>query len=145
MKQTIELNIPQQLQMLCELLETTPQQILQGFINDMSLEAGSNGSDERRMAVEYFMRCGYGMHRYEFEEVEQMFDGLNWLRWQQYEKKGAAFKALQKQFLKEWFNEWQAKMKSGQWPGFFLFNWKEKNIMPYLYPVKKNGLFKTGI
>lgn len=104
MKQTITLEIPKQLQMLCELLETTPQQVLQSFINDVSLEVNSSGSDERRMAVEHFMRVGYGMHRYGFEEVEQMFDGLNWLRWQQYEKKGKAFKALRKQFLKEWFN-----------------------------------------
>jgi hypothetical protein len=112
MKQTIELQIPQQLEMLCELLETTPQQILQTFVNDVSLEVNSSGSDEREQAVSYFMRCGHGMHRYEFDEVEQMFDGLNWLRWQQYEKKGAAFKALQNQFLKEWFNEWKAKMKT---------------------------------
>ena len=112
MKQTIELNIPQQLQMLCELLETTPQQVLQVFINDVSLEVNSSGSDERSQATCYFMRCGYGMHRYEFDQVEQMFDGLNWLRWQQYEKKGAAFKALQKQFLKEWSAEWKAKMKA---------------------------------
>jgi hypothetical protein len=114
MKKQITLNVPEQLQMLCELLETTPEQILQAFINDVSLEVNSSGGDERRMAVEYFMRCSYGMHRYEFEEIEQMFDGLNWLRWQQYEKKGKAFKALQIQFLKEWFNEWKAKMKSGQ-------------------------------
>ena len=114
MKRQITLEIPRQLAMLCELLETTPEQVLQAFINDLSLEVNSSGSDERRMAVEYFMRVGYGMHCYEFEEVEQMFDGLNWLRWQQYEKKGKAFKALQSQFLKEWFNEWKAKMKSGQ-------------------------------
>ena len=111
MKQTIELEIPKQLQMLCELLETTPQAVLQVFINDVSLEVNSSGSDERSEATGYFMRCGYGMHRYEFDQVEQMFDGLNWLRWQQYEKKGAAFKALQKQFLKEWFTEWKAKMQ----------------------------------
>jgi len=60
MKQMIELNVPKQLELLCDLLETTPQQILQGFINDVSLEVNSNGSDERRMAVEYFMRCSYG-------------------------------------------------------------------------------------
>ena len=111
MKQTITLDVPKQLQMLCELLETTPQAVLQAFINDVSLEVNSSGSDERSQATSYFMRCGYGMHRYEFEEVQQMFDGLNWLRWQQYEKKGAAFKALQKQFLKEWFKEWQGKCK----------------------------------
>jgi hypothetical protein len=101
MKQQMTLEIPKQLELICELLETTPQKVLQDFINDVSLEINSNGSDERRMAVEYFMRVGYGMHRYEFEEVETMFDGLNWLRFQQYEKKGAAFKALQQQFLKE--------------------------------------------
>ena len=112
MKQTIELKIPKQLQMLCELLETTPQAVLQAFINDVSLEVDSSGSDERSQATSYFMRCGYGMHRYEFDQVEQMFDGLNWLRWQQYEKKGAAFKKLQQQFLKEWLNEWKAKIKT---------------------------------
>ena len=114
MKKQITLNIPRQLLLLCDLLETTPEQVLQGFINDVSLEVNSSGSDEREQAVSYFMRCGYGMHRYDFEEVDQMFSGLNWLRWQQYEKKGKAFKALQSQFLKEWFNEWKAKMKSGQ-------------------------------
>lgn len=112
MKRPINLEIPKQLELICELLETSPQQVLQSFINDLSLEVESSGSDERRMAVEYFMRVGYGMHRYEFEEVEQMFDGLNWLRFQQYEKKGKAFKTLQRQFLKEWFSEWKAKQKA---------------------------------
>ena len=111
MKRTITLEIPKQLELICDLLETNPEQVLQTFINDVSLEVNSSGSDERRMAVEYFMRCGYGMHRYEFDEVETMFDGLNWLRWQQYEKKGTAFKKLQKQFLDEWHQEWKAKQK----------------------------------
>jgi hypothetical protein len=111
MKQTIELEIPRQLALICELLETTPQAVLQAFINDVSLEVNSSGSDERSQAVSYFRRVGYGRHRYGFEEVEQMFDGLNWLRWQQYEKTGAAFKALQNQFLKEWFIQWEAKQK----------------------------------
>ena len=112
MKQTIELQIPKQLELICELLETTPQQVLQSFINDVSLEVGSNGSDERRMAVEYFMRCCYGYHRYDYEQIEQMFDGLNWLRWQQYEKKGKAFTNLRYSFLKQWFKQWKAKMKA---------------------------------
>lgn len=114
MRKTITLHIPVQLSFLCELLQTTPEEVLQTFINDVSLEVNSSGSDEREMATSYFMRCGYGMHRYAFDQVEQMFDGLNWLRFQQYEKRGAAFKALQKQFLKEWFQEWQSKQKSGQ-------------------------------
>jgi len=110
-KQTITLEIPEQLTMLCELLETTPQAVLQAFVNDVSLEVNSSGSDEREQATSYFMRCGHGMHRYSFEQVEQMFEGLNWLRWQQYEKKGAAFNALHRQFLKDWFAEWKTKQK----------------------------------
>lgn len=62
MKQQITLEIPKQLEMLCELLQTTPQQVLQVFINDVSLEVNSSGSDEKEQAVSYFMRCGYGMH-----------------------------------------------------------------------------------
>jgi hypothetical protein len=112
MKQTIALEIPKQLQMLCELLETTPQEILQAFVNDVSLEVNSSGSDERCMAVDYFRRVGYGMHRYNFEEVEQMFDGLNWLRFQQYETRGKAFAGLRHSFLKQWFKEWKEKMKA---------------------------------
>jgi hypothetical protein len=112
MKQEIELNIPQQLQMLCELLETTPAQVLQSFINDVSLEVNSSGSDEREQATSYFIRCGHGSHRYDYEQLETMFAGLNWLRYQQYEKRGAAFKKLQDKFLKEWFAEWKAKQKA---------------------------------
>ncbi len=113
MRKKITLHIPSQLSLLCELLGTTPEEVLQAFINDVSLEVNSSGGDEREMATSYFMRCGYGMHRYEHEQVEQMFDGLNWLRFQQYERKGAAFKGLQKKFLEEWFQEWQSKQQSG--------------------------------
>jgi hypothetical protein len=106
-KQRFTLEIPPQLQMLCELLNTSPQEVLQVFINDVSLEVNSSGSDERERAVSYFMRCGYGMHRYQFEEVEQMFDGLNWLRYLQYEKQGETYEMARQAFLKDWFKEWQ--------------------------------------
>jgi len=114
MKQTITVDVPKQLELICQLLETTPQQVLQSFIDDVSLQVGSSGSDERRMAVEYFMRVGYGMHRYEFDQVEQMFDGLNWLRWQwpgNDEEKEKTYQQQRKTFLKQWFKEWKAKMK----------------------------------
>ncbi len=114
MKQTITLDVPKQLELICELLETTPQQILQSFIDDVSLEVNSSGSDERSQAVSYFLRVGYGMHRYEFDHVEQMFDGLNWLRCQwpgNDEEKEKQYQQQRKMFLKQWFKEWKAKMK----------------------------------
>lgn len=114
-KQTIEVSIPKQLELLCELLETTPVQVLQGFINDLSLEVhGSNGSDERSMAVEYFLRVGYGMHRYELDQVQQMFDGLNWLRWQwpgNDAEKERQYRKQRTASLKKWFKEWRVKKK----------------------------------
>jgi hypothetical protein len=115
MKQMIEIRVPKQLELLCDLLETTPQQVLQGFINDLSLEVHySNGSDERRMAVEYFLRVGYGMHCYEWEQVEQMFDGLNWLRWQwpgNDPEKEKQYIRERRVFLKQWFRQWKVKRK----------------------------------
>jgi len=114
MKQTITLDVPKQLALICELLETTPQTVLQNFIDDVSLQVGSSDSDERRMAVEYFMRVGYGMHRYEFDQVEQMFDGLNWLRCQwpgNDAEKEKQYQQQRKQFLKQWFREWKGKCK----------------------------------
>lgn len=114
MKQTIELQIPKQLELICQLLETTPQQVLQSFINDVSLEVNSSGGDERRMAVEYFMRCCYGYHRYDYEQIETMFDGLNWLRYQwpgNDEEKEKQYLQQRKTFLKQWFKEWKAKIK----------------------------------
>ena len=56
MKKTMKLDIPEQLELLCSLLETTPESILQGFINDVSQTVNSNGSDERVMATGYLLR-----------------------------------------------------------------------------------------
>ena len=113
MKQQITLDIPRQLALLCELLETTPQAVLQGFIQDVSLEVhGSNGSDERSLAVEYFLRCGYGMHRYDWEQVRTMFAELDGLRRQWPGNDPAAAKQYRNQrssFLKQWYQQWKTK------------------------------------
>lgn len=114
MKKQIGLTIPKQLALLCDLLETSPEQVLQGFINDVSLEVNSSGSDERRMAVEYLMRCCYGYHRYDKDQIERMFDGLNWLRWQwpgNDKEKGKLYQRQRSAFLTKWYKEWKAKMK----------------------------------
>jgi len=44
-----------------------------------------------------------------------MFDGLNWLRWQwpgNDAEKEKQYLQQRKAFLKQWFKEWKAKMKS---------------------------------
>jgi hypothetical protein len=85
MKKQLNIRINPQLKMLCELLDTTPQQVLQDFADNLSLDyRHTNGSDERSMAVEYFMRVGYGMYRFSYEEIEHLFDELNTIRYNFY-------------------------------------------------------------
>lgn len=82
MKKTITIRINKQLNMLCQVLEIKPEQVLQDFADNLSLHHQyTSGSDERRMAVEYFMRVGYGTGAIDFDELEHMFDQLETLRW----------------------------------------------------------------
>ncbi len=85
MKKNMKIRINKQLENLCQILGTTPEQVLQDFADNLSLDYRyTSGSDERRMAVEYFMRAGYGMHLFNFEEVENIFDELNTIRYSFY-------------------------------------------------------------
>jgi len=113
MKRTMELQIPRQLTLLCDLLEITPQEVLQGFINDLSQEVhASNGSDERKMAAAYFLRVGYGTGSYEWEQVSQMLEGLDILRGQWPGNDPEAEKNYRRQcrtYLKQWYRQWKAQ------------------------------------
>jgi len=70
MKQNINIKLPQEFIELCEEDKVEPEVVLRGFIADLCeimnwannpREDGysSNGSDERRMAREYYERVGY--------------------------------------------------------------------------------------
>lgn len=115
----MKIRINKQLEMLCETLETTPEQVLQDFADNLSLDYRyTSGSDERRMAVEYFMRVGYGMHLFEFDEVETMFDELNTIRYSFYnygnDKEKEYIKEQNKQY-KGLLKQWEAlKAKKGK-------------------------------
>jgi len=109
MKKTIKLEIPPQLEMLCSLLDTTIERVIQGFINDVSLAQGSNGSDERMMATDYFLRCGYGMHIFDYEQLGQMISGLNDIRYNVSSFGNSqidAYRRYVKKELKIWHTYW---------------------------------------
>lgn len=57
-KITIQLEIPAEIVMLADIFDVTPEQILECFMNDLVSKPGNQGSDERRMAKEYFLRGG---------------------------------------------------------------------------------------
>lgn len=107
----MRIRINKQLAMLCKILDTTPQEVLQNFADNLSLDYRyTNRSDERSMAVEYFMRCDYGTHLFNGEQVKQMFDELNAIRFRFYQYGNGK----EKEYLqdrdrryKEFFKRWQ--------------------------------------
>jgi hypothetical protein len=61
MKKSVKLDIPKQFSLFCEQLDVSPQEAIQGFIFDVCRSNSDNGSNEREMSVDYFLRCGNGM------------------------------------------------------------------------------------
>ncbi len=117
MKRNMTLQMPQQFLVLCELLEINPKLVLQEFINNLSLEVQSSGSDERQMAIDYFIRCGYGMPRpYNFEQVQLMFEQLDALRFQWPGNdpiKNTEYTHYRKKFIAGWRKDWKNKRSIG--------------------------------
>jgi hypothetical protein len=105
--------VPEQLFKLCKLIDVSVETVLQDFANDVSLNVhGSSGSDERGMAVEYFKRVGHGTHIFDYEEIDNMFGGLEWIRYEWYKfgnPKEAEYQVFFKKELKEWFKKWSAE------------------------------------
>lgn len=115
----MKIRINKQLQMICEILGTTPEKVLQEFADNLSLDYHyTSGSDERAMAVEYFMRVGYGMYLFEFDEVQRMFDELNTIRYSFYNYGNDREKEFKKVLTKEYrafYRRWKAlKVKKGK-------------------------------
>lgn len=112
MKKQMNIRINKQLQMVCDLLGTTPEKVLQEFADNLSLDYRyTSGSDERAMAVEYFMRVGYGMHLFEFDEVQRMFDELNTIRYSFYDYGNSREKEFKTVLTKEYrafYRRWKA-------------------------------------
>ncbi len=111
----MKIRINKQLQMLCDILGTTPQQVLQDFADNLSLNYRyTSGSDERMMAVQYFMRCGYGMHLFDYDEVQQMFDELEYIRYRFYDygnpREDEYISDCKKRY-QEFFKQWKAIKK----------------------------------
>jgi hypothetical protein len=110
MKKTIRLDIPRPLELLSSLLGTTPQKLVQGFIDDLCRTQHSSGRDERIMAGEYFLRCGYGMDSFDYDQVEEMLTELDSIRYERYQfdtgKEAECRRHLQKR-INQWYTRWK--------------------------------------
>jgi hypothetical protein len=118
MKRTMKLDIPRQLELLCTLFETTPEEVIQGFIYDVSQDGHSNGSDERWMSADYFLRCGYGLGRLDGQHAHQIIAELcsirrEYVSFPDKDKEAGYIKLKQKQ-LRAWYKEWKQAKKEYQ-------------------------------
>jgi hypothetical protein len=115
MKTNMTLDIPRQLELLCSLLETTPRHLLQSFIDDLTRTPQSNGSDERMMAAAYFLRCGYGMHCFDYDQVDEMLSELDCIRYERYQfnsDQETQYRKHARGRLKEWYTRWRKVKKT---------------------------------
>lgn len=103
MKKTIKIRINLAFAHLCELLETSPEQVLQDFVNNVSLDVRRSHSEEARsLSVEYFMSMNYGTHVFDMVEIGMIFSHLEHIR-QELEKKGRVSSI---RHYREWYECW---------------------------------------
>lgn len=60
-KTTIQIEIPVEIVMLCDIFDIKPEELLSAYMEDLCSMKSNQGSDERRMAKEYFLRGGIAM------------------------------------------------------------------------------------
>jgi hypothetical protein len=114
MKKSMNLDIPRPLELLCSLLETTPEKLVQGFIHDLCRTPQSHGNDERILAGEYYLRCGYGMHCFDYDQAEEMLTDLECIRYERYQfdnEEEAVYRKHMQRRINQWYTRWQKQKK----------------------------------
>lgn len=117
-----DLRIPAQLRLLCRLLDVKPHRFLQEFIDHVSMDICGRGGDERRMAMGYFIRCGYGWKHYQPEDIRKMLRELDELRmqWPGYGLEHYNGKLLdryqvrKRNALCDWYKKWGRMRRPGR-------------------------------
>lgn len=104
MKKTIKIRINLQFAYLCDLLETSPEQVLQDFVDNVSLDVLRSHSEESRsLSVEYFMSMHYGTRVFDVVEIGMIFSHLEHIR-QELQKTGRVSSIRQ---YREWYECWR--------------------------------------
>lgn len=62
---------PLQFLYLCKLTEVHPNTILHDFVLNISMENRGLGEQQRSLAMEYFIKCGYGQQFYSEDEIRK--------------------------------------------------------------------------
>jgi hypothetical protein len=71
--------IPEQLQLLCDILNITPKYLLECFAQDVTLEDVAEekaGYEQSKDAISYFMNCTERYTRRSRQQIQDMFEEL---------------------------------------------------------------------
>jgi hypothetical protein len=115
-QQEISFIIPIQFLLICRLLKVEPRKVLYQFMCNLAHEAYSNGTEQKIVAKEYFLSCGYGLELYTDGEIEQIFDELDNIAalW----SNGGPVKLLnlhrkwRNRYYKYWYKKWHCMFRS---------------------------------
>lgn len=108
MKTEIKIEIPVQMQILCNMMEISPETVFQKFADDLSLATEGMASDNRmKMATEYFMQCGLELGKYKQQQTDMLFKELDELL-----KQHPNDKAYVEIFLQKWQAVWEGLRKA---------------------------------
>lgn len=74
----IEVEVSPEIQVLCQLLEINPKELVESFLADLGSSFGNGGSDERRKAKEYFLRTNAPHSAgFDFEQLQNLLDEID--------------------------------------------------------------------
>jgi len=112
---TFRFTLPQPFLLLCRLLDTTPEQLLLDFIDNLSSSSRNReGRDKAKVhLVDYIIAHGYGQPRYREEDIRRMFTELDAVGLLFPRNGSDELIDLYTQWREEhygyWFNQWQGK------------------------------------
>jgi hypothetical protein len=113
---SIEIEIPAEVAMLCDLFDITPKILLEAFMADLASIQGNQGSDERNMAKAWFLRGGIGI--IPWLESEDWYACLNQLEdiYAQvpHTLDTGNVPALRKEKLDTWYRHWKQRDQVGR-------------------------------
>ena len=114
-RHSARIRIPEQLQILCDILDITPKYLLECFAQDVTLEGVAEekgGYDQCKDAISYFMNCTERYTRHSQQQTQDMFEELIALRKQwpgdNDQEKEKRYRIYRKAFLKMWYKKWKA-------------------------------------
>lgn len=109
------LSFPTQFLLLCRLTDTTPEQMIRDFIDNICCGSWKREGREEAKAhlVNYFIAHGYGQHYYSAHDIQHMFKELDAI--------GALFPANGKQKLVSLYAQWR-----NQHHRYFFKKWFKK-------------------